>query len=474
MMETGRSETIPGVDSSLRRLPSYLFGRRRIDIDIEEQFSAAWFGLALLLTVAGLLLRIDDLLTIAIALVSIAAVSWLWNRLAFFGLDYRRRFSLRRAFVGETVEIELSVANHKILPLTWLRVADIFPVDLPLEGATVVKRHDTNLGEMSTFWTLKWRERAQRTFLIQAVQRGYYRFGPTRLETGDLFGLFHSIHKLDDEQLLIVYPQVLPLSRFGLPAKEPFGHLYAPRLAFLDPLRTIGVRDYHPEDDFRLLHWKATARRQELQTRVLEPATSHNLLVALNVATLIQHWQGILPEVLEQVISIAASVCYYGLEQRWPTGLIANGALPRSDQPLRLLPGRSPSQMTAILEMLAAITPFVTAPIEEMIATETARLPWGSTLVVVSALVSPSLAATLHDLRRVGRRLVLVSLDPAPLPPGLHDILVYRLPRAQHETIDLSLAAAGGRELLSQAQRQQQAIQAAGHLLRDSAGPASL
>lgn len=462
-MSSGQSEP-PPANPGLRQV----FGQRRIDVAIEEQFSAAWFAIALMLTVAGLALRLDALLTIAAALLTIAGVSWLWNRLAFFGLDYRRRFSLRRAFVGETVEMELSVANRKLLPLTWLRVADIFPTDLPLTGGTIVRRHDTNLGEMSSFWTLKWRQRAKRTFSIQAVQRGLYRFGPSRLETGDLFGLFHSVHKLDDEQTLIVYPQVLPLTRFGLPAKEAFGNLHSPRLTFPDPLRTIGVRDYHPEDDFRLLHWKASARRQELQTRVLEPATSHNLLVALNVATLAQHWQGILPDVLEQTISIAASVCYYGLEQRWPTGLIANGALPRSDQPLRLLPGRSPGQITAILEMLAVITPFVTAPIEDMIAAESARLPWGSTLVVISALVSPALAATLFDLKRRGRRLVLISLDPAPLPADLHDLLVYRLGRGRAETIDLGLPAVGASELLSPAQRQQQAIHAAAVLLAGS------
>lgn len=459
-MSTGQSE--PPFAPNLRQI----FGRRWIDIDIEEQFSAAWFTIALLLTLAGLALRIDDLLAIAAALLIIAGVSWLWNRLAFFGLDYRRRFSLRRAFVGETVELELSVANHKWLPLTWLRVADIFPADLPLAGATVVRRHDTNQGEMSSFWTLKWRQRAKRSFSIQAGQRGLYRFGPSRLETGDIFGLFHSVRKLDDEQSLIVYPQVLPLTRFGLPAKEPFGNLHSPRLAFPDPLRTIGVRDYHPEDDFRLLHWKASARRQELQTRVLEPATSHNLLVALNVATLAQHWQGILPEVLEKTVSVAASVCYYGLEQRWPTGLIANGALPRSDQPLRLLPGRSPGQITAILEMLAVITPFVTAPIEVMIANESARLPWGSTLVVISALLSPALGATLLDLKRGGRRLAVISLDPAPPPPELSDLLVYHLPRDQQELIDLGLPAPGSGAMLNPAQRQHQAIRSAGDLLR--------
>ncbi len=451
--------------------PRSLWGRRRVVIDTEEQFSTAWFALVLLLTLAGLIWRVDALLAIAAALVVITAISWLWNRLALFGLDYRRYFAVHRAFVGETVELRLSVANHKFLPLTWLRIADVFPTELPLTGATVVKRHDTNLGEMSTFWSLKGYERLERSFQLLAVQRGYYRFGPSRWETGDLFGLFHSIHQHDDEQTLIVYPKVVPLTSLGLPAKEPFGDVRAPHFVFTDPLRTVGVRDYHPEDDFRLLHWKASARRQQLQTKVLEPASSHNLLVALDVVTLPHHWQGLIPEVLEQVVSVAASLCYYGLEHRWPTGLIANGALPRSDQPIKLLPGRAPAQMTAILEMLAVITPFVTAPIERLLAAEAARLPWGSTLVVVSAIVTPALTAALLDLQRAGRRLALISLDPDPLPSALRAILVYQIPRqSDPPLLDLGLAATSHAWLDPQ-QQQQQTIREIGATLRSRVEP---
>ena len=451
----------------LRQLPRYLgFGKRRVAIEVEEQFSEAWVLMALLMTGVGLVFHLGALLTIAVALLVIALCSWLWNRLAFFGLDYRREFSVRRAFVGETVDLKLSVANQKLIPLAWLRIADTFPADLPM-SASVTRRHDTNQGEFSSFWHLKWRERAERSVTIQAAQRGYYRFGPARLETGDLFGLFHSVHRLDGEQVLIVYPQVTPLVSLGLPLKEPFGDLRTPRFVFEDPTRTVGVRDYHPEDDFRQLHWKATARRQQLQTRVLEPASSHNLLVVLNVATMPQHWQGILPDRLERVISVAASICYHGLEQRWPTGLLANGALPRSDQSLRLLPGRASSQILIILEALAALTPFVTASVEDLIAAEAPRLPWGSTVVVVSAVVTDALAATLLDLQRVGRRVALLSLDPGPLPPALRSVLVYRLSETATPVLDLGAAVFPADRTLSQPdQRQWEAIREAGETLR--------
>jgi len=441
------------------------FGKRRIDITIEEQFHEAWIVLAILLTIAGLLFRFEAFLVIGAMLITIVAVSWVWNRLALFGLTYQRNFSVKRAFVGEDVELELTVSNHKFLPLPWLEIKDIYPVELPLQGIEIIKRADTNQGELTTVWSMKWYETVKRPYQFKASARGFYRFGPTKVETGDLFGLFLSTHRREDDQLFIVYPKVVPLTSLGLPAKEPFGDQRAPLFMFEDPVRTVGIRDYRPEDDFRRVHWKASARRQTLQTRVLEPASTHNLIVCLNVATLEQHWRGVIVDALEQVVSIAASVCYHSIEQRWQTGLLANGALPRSDQPIKVPPGRSPDQITALLEMLAAVTPFATAPIEKLLAAESPRLPWGSTLVVISALVTESLAATLLDLKQMGRRVVLISLDPTPPPAALKDILVYQVKREHMEALDLGQPVSGEQAALNPDQLQQQAIQQAGALL---------
>ncbi|RME83057.1 MAG: DUF58 domain-containing protein [Caldilineae bacterium] len=460
------------VRGSVGQLPAYFgIGKRRVVLEVEEQFSEAWFAMALVLTFIGLVFHVDALLVIAAILLTIVALSWVWNRLALFGLEYRRSFSVRRAFVGETVELELSVANRKFLPLSWLRISDTFPLQLPLEELEISKRGDTNRGELNTFWSLKWYQQSSRVYHIRAARRGFFHYGPVKLETGDIFGLFRTSQRREEEQVLIVYPRVVPLTGLGLPAKEPFGDLRAPRFMFEDPIRTVGIRDYRPEDDFRRLHWKATARRQQLQTRVLEPASSHNLMVCLNVATLEQPWKGVIPELLEQAVSVAASVSLYSIEQRWPTGLLANGALPRSDQPIKILPGRSPAQITAILELLAAVTPFATAPFERLLAAESPRLPWGSTLVIISPILTPALIATLIDLKATGRRLVLLSLDDAPPPDSLEGILVYKIPRG--EMTDLIIGPPIHWELshLTPEQQQRLTIQQVGRGLRHHPGP---
>ena len=446
-------------DSSWQRLKGYFgYGARRIDTSIQEQFNSAWIAMALIITLAGLLFRIPELLAVAAILLVIVAASWVWNKLAFFGLRYEREFSERRVFMGEEVTVRISVANHKLLPLSWVTTSDVFPKELPVAETTLVVRGDTGRGELSNFWAVKWYDRATRTYHLRATNRGFHTFGPVDMETGDGFGMFRSARRQQGQQVLVVYPRVIPLTSLGLPAKEPFGDRHAPKFMFEDPLRTVGVRDYRHEDDFRKVHWKASARRQRLQTRVLEPTNDMNLMVCLNVQTVEKTYMGVIPAHLEQVVSIAASVSYYALMQRWPTGLLANGALPHSDQSLKILPGRAPAQLTTILELLAAVTPFATAPFHRLLAEESPHLPWGATLVVISSTVPEALAATLLDLKSTGRRIVLITLDQRPLIDLLEGIIVYRVPEGAMEALDLGVPDQGAESLLTPEQLQHHAI----------------
>ncbi|MCB9133546.1 MAG: DUF58 domain-containing protein [Anaerolineales bacterium] len=414
------SQAIPGARG--------LRGRLVIDASKETQFSDAWIAIAIILFVAGLIFRQGSLILIAGLLALVSVVAWAWDRLALGALEYRRDFSERRAFVGETVELDLTVSNRKLLPVSWLRIDDRVPMALPLEGIEVLPTNVPTVGLVRMVYALRWYERVHRRYRIQCDQRGFFPFGPADLEAGDLFGLFSRKRRLDKRQWFIVYPRVESLTDLGLPPKEPFGPVKAQRQLFDDPIRTVGVRDHHPEDDFRRIHWKATARRQALQSRVYEPSTAQNLVIILNVATMAKHWQGYIPERMERVVSVAASAATHAVEQRWPVGILTNGALPESDQAVKVLPGRSPGQLTHIMEALAAVSPVATRQIEDLLREESPKLPWGSTLVVVTAIVTDPLKATLADLRARGRRIVLATLDEVDeADPLLAGILVRNI-----------------------------------------------
>ena len=140
-----------------------------------------------------------------------------------------------------------------------------------------------------------------------------------------------------------------------------------------------------------------------------------------------RHWMGYNPEQLERAISVAASIANYATEQKWGIGLYVNGSVPKSDQPIRVPPGRAPDQLSHILEALAATTEFATGSIEKLLQQESVRLPWAATLVLVTAHVNDEIGAVLLRLKEAGRRVALISLDEPPLP-ALPGILCYHLP----------------------------------------------
>ncbi len=227
---------------------------------------------------------------------------------------------------------------------------------------------------------------------------------------------------------LIVYPKVYPIDETPLPAQKPFGESRSVGRLFEDPMRTIGVREWQMGDQMRRIHWAKTAKYQALHSRVYEPIEEEQILIFLNIATLEQFWSGTIPELQEKAIRVAASLAYELSEQRLPIGLIANGRLPRSDQPLKLLPGRSPQQLMLTLEVLAGVTDFATSTIEDLLTTEVPRVPWGTTLVVVSCITHDTLLATLQDIASAGREVVLVSLADEPPTKQISPVRVYHIP----------------------------------------------
>ena len=93
---------------------------RRIDSSKDTQYNDAWIVLAIILTVVGIVLNNAFLTSVAIIILIISGITWVWAALIFFGVGYERLFSEIRAFRVETVRLTLTVQNRKFLPITWL------------------------------------------------------------------------------------------------------------------------------------------------------------------------------------------------------------------------------------------------------------------------------------------------------------------------------------------------------------------
>lgn len=373
-----------------------------------------------LLFLFGLFFQINWVMSLAIAVGVVIGMAYWWRSRALTSINYRRKFHYTRGFPGEETSVQVEVENLKLLPVSWLRAQDPWPKFVgPVDESVLAPSHVQDQGLLTNIFSLRWYERARRQYNLMFRKRGVYQIGPVELMSGDIFGIFEEKIAGGATDLLTVFPRTIPFSDPHLPAEDPMGDRRSRRRLFEDPNRPMGVREYHPEDSFRRVHWPATARTGELQVKVFQPTSGQVMVVCLNVSTFERTWEGVHPPMLEYLVSMSATMCTKGIENGYRVGLIANGCIAKSDQPFRIPPGRSPRQLATLLSALAGVNPVVTAPFERFLVREVPRVPYGATLLVISAVTNSTLAETLLKLKRHERRITLLSLakhSPEPIP----------------------------------------------------------
>ncbi len=374
----------------------------------------------------GIILKQIPLLLVAFLLLLVWGITRLWERYALTRIEYHRRLNAKRAFFGEELLLELEVANRKLLPLPWLEIDDEMPEDITFLRGKTSQSHKVNRVHLTSLLSLGWYHQVTRLYPIRCDQRGYFTFGPTRVCSGDLFGFSRQETEFSDVDRLIVYPRVVPVEQQGIPSKQPVGDIRTKRHIFQDPILTMGVRDYHFGDSLKRIHWKTTARVGKLQTKIFEPTTSVDMGIFLDVRTVQPPSWGMVTQSLELGVMAAASIANHAMSNGYRVGLYANQRRQPSGELVRIPPSQHTDQMVHILEALAQIHASESMPIARFVPLESRNLPWGSTLVLITAAPTEALLATLLRMKRVGRRVALVIIG-GPEIPVLDGLPVYRI-----------------------------------------------
>ena len=376
----------------------------------------------------GLLLEIPSLSLLALGMGLLIAAAYLWNHRVLDQVEYSRELPFSKGFPGEEIEVQVSVRNQKVLPMFWLLVADLWPkVIAPTNKKTMLESHRPEAGRLANMFRLPPFGKSSLSYRVSLQQRGVFALGPARLESGDPFGIYTHSKTIKGEDQVTIYPPLNEIPRIDYPASSPFGDRKVRRRLFEDPSRPIGVRDYKTTDEFRRVHWPATARVGRLQSKVYQPTAERVMTICLNTATAERHWEGVYPEILEHLVEMTAAVVYQAHREGFQIGLVSNGSMQDSDQPYRILPGRSNEQLSYLLTALAGVTPLVGVPFAKYLLRELPKLPYGNVITVVSAVIDDLLLETLLEAKRHGRKVKLIGVGPEA-PPSFSKIDSFHLP----------------------------------------------
>lgn len=384
-----------------------------------------WLSGLFVFFIFGLLINAPAISVLAVTLTLVILIAMWWQDQSLKKIEYNRNFYYSRAFPGEEIEVQLKIKNNKPLPLSWLRIRDLWPYVIgPKDEGILATTHIETAGYLTNVFSMRWFETVRRRYTLIFRKRGVYNVGPSIMQSGDLFGLYLERKEVHNVEYLTVFPALVKLDEVNFPPEDPFGDRRSRRRMFEDPNRPMGVREYRPEDEFRRMHWTATAKTGEMQVKVYQPTSTRVLMTCLNAATFAEYWSGVQHEALEYMIGLTSSILLKGTDVGYQVGFVSNAVFSKSSRTFRFLAGSSQKHLARILETLAGITPIVTAPFENFLVKELPKIPFGATIVIITAVITPGLEDAIVRAKRRGRRLVLISVanEEPPFIPGVRII----------------------------------------------------
>lgn len=364
--------------------------------------SGYFLPLIIILLVIAAFLREDFIFTLIYLLAGAFALGRWWSQKALKSLAVQRKYQ-ERAFLGEEVQVELTLSNPGLLPVVWVRLHESLPVEMVVPNFF---RSVISLGP---------HERVNLKYQLKARKRGYYPIGPLNLQSGDLLGITEQSSYEWKPDYLTVYPRIVPLAELSFPTHSPMGTLHHHEPIFEDPTRVIGKRDYTAGDSLRRIDWKASAAMGRLQVKKYEPSISLETSIFLNLNAS-EYEQKTRYQTTELAIVVAASIAAWVESKKQSVGLVTNGNDPLSleDGSHFLPPRKGRGNLMRILDILARIQLAETAPLAQMMRPWISHLSWGTTVVLVTGQVDEDLFDELFHARRSGLDALLVVCGNIP------------------------------------------------------------
>ncbi|MFN0052701.1 MAG: DUF58 domain-containing protein [Planctomycetales bacterium] len=302
------------------------------------------------------------------------------------------------AVAGQKFAVRVRLANRKPLLSAWMIVASD-----TLAGARA------KLKPSVLFTRIPPRQQREAAYAVCPAERGKYRVGPMRVSCGFPFGLVERSFELGQVEELVVFPRmgrIVPAWYAAYRQGRQAVDRALPRGGVLDE-EFHRLREYRGGDNPRSIHWRTTARRNELMVREYEHHREPTLCLVLDL------WQPQSPtpgefQRVELAVSLAATLC---AEQSRGGG----------DARIHLvISGAELSRMSGTGSELA---------LRELLGTLSLAQAGPSTQL--AAALREASAAQWHDMRRV-----LISTRPDPTAACQGD-----LPDADFEVIEASPTA---------------------------------
>ena len=250
--------------------------------DIDLRYTKIYVNILVIIFFFSFLLKQYVFLSVISFLLIIALVQVYYYRKVGEKLELLNEKKRVRLMKDTASNIVLTFQN-KGLPIWNATLLISFQNDISPNGiqhVSVGGFHEVNVP-----FSIGYKKRVTLKIPIKGVHRGLARIKqielqiPHPLTDGSIMLSFKSFILMD----AIVFPQIYNINEELMPSKFKQGHLELNSSLFDDPFFPVGTRQYEPGDQFHHIHWKASAKTQELQTKIFTKVANVSVLFVVNL-----------------------------------------------------------------------------------------------------------------------------------------------------------------------------------------------
>ncbi|MFJ7728861.1 DUF58 domain-containing protein [Neobacillus sp. NPDC097160] len=317
---------------------------------VEDRKIPVISGFAIILIIVSLYMQSKLVFFLAVFFLTVAICNQLYLKKVGDQLFYENTFERNRFFINDHGQWTLRFRNEGF-PILRAELRVYFDQFVLPEGEKL--ESNLSMNEISLPFTIYTKQTKQITIPFSAKRRGIAKIRKLEFHVPSLLGFGETVLETPQflKQQAVVYPEPFPLKGLTEQLSILQGENVVPYSVYEDRLGTVGTRDYTPSDSFNRIHWKASARKQTLQTKMYENISEKGCNIALNVSdghSITGH--------LEKLIGSLTEFAYFAFSKQIPYSLCINVRSAGTTPFLYLPKGEGKEHLQKVLETLASIS----------------------------------------------------------------------------------------------------------------------
>ena len=333
-----------------------------------------------------------------VTMIGIIICAYVWTRYLVTHVHATRQLRYAALQVGDELEENFFIRNSGWIPVLWIGIED--HSDFPAYSIDVIRALDGNSN-------VEWRVN------LICKQRGVFHLGPWEWMSADPFGLFSVRRRYTNAQKMVVYPPLATLSYDLLPHGLKTGdHQQLNQPLMADSVQASQTRPYQPGDPLRRIHWRTTARHNNLFVKIFDPEASARIWLipdldpAVHTKDQTENWEDSSEETLILLMTALASQL---VQEHRAVGLFAGV------DPARVsLPQRGPQTLWTLLAEFASLHTTQSEDLVGVLTSAKKLISSNDVLIVMTPSTRSDWVFRLAEmtLRNGGREVWAYLLDP--------------------------------------------------------------